>query len=232
MDDPDRERRADGEDASAGIEFLPQCGEAVPVDLLGMISEIYVASFPASERVPLDGLAADVERGACLLCTAVAEHRLVGFTFASPLDQTNVHLLMYMAVARGERGKGIGTRLLRYVAEQVGRYWRSLGLLIEVESDDSAGDQEKQDLRRRRIAFYCRNGAEVIDCVTDYRIPDLSRGGDSEIRMKLLWLPIKDRQERPEGILLQDCIHAILVGCYGLHEGDDLLVRVLESVVC
>lgn len=65
-------------------------------------------------------------------------------------------LLEYLGVLRGKRGGGIGSGILAALAA---RYGQLFGEAEAPNSDDPA----ENDLRRRRIAFYRRNGFRVLD---------------------------------------------------------------------
>ncbi|MCI0478072.1 MAG: hypothetical protein L0Y55_17660, partial [Anaerolineales bacterium] len=93
------------------------------------------------------------------------------------------------------------------------------GILLEVEPDDE-GDADERAIRQRRIAFYARHGARVIDSAPNYRVPLADRAGT--MRMKLLWLPLAANAETPRGEKLRECVVGILEKSYGVK--DDALV--------
>lgn len=65
-------------------------------------------------------------------------------------------LLEYLGVLRGKRSNGLGAQALPLLMERFGQ------LFGEVEFPDAA-DPAENDLRRRRIAFYQRNGFRLLD---------------------------------------------------------------------
>lgn len=65
-------------------------------------------------------------------------------------------LLEYLGVLRGKRNGGLGTQVLPLLLSRYGQ------LFGEVEYPDAA-DPAENDLRRRRIAFYERNGFRVLN---------------------------------------------------------------------
>jgi glucose-6-phosphate dehydrogenase assembly protein OpcA len=79
----------------------------------------------------------------------------------------------------------------------------------------------------RRIAFYERLGAQVVDGAAGYRAPNLA--GEGSLAMRLLWLPISELELKGEK--LRTCGAALLVQGYGLQETDPLVQKVLQSVV-
>ena len=194
----------------------------------------------------------DVERRETLAYIAQHAGSVVGFAIANPLPVAGIHplaylavasdrghparssdtvagihLLAYLAVVEHERGRGIGTTLLRYVATDLRTQEHARGILIEVEPPET-GPADELALRRRRIQFYSRNGALIITQVP-YRIPNLS--GTGSIEMRLMWLPLDGGGQmlcRPE---LRDCIAGIYAGRYGRAEGDPLLASILRDLV-
>lgn len=64
-------------------------------------------------------------------------------------------LLDYLAVEPEYRDKGVGSHFMRELAA----HCKAGGILIECETPALAKDAEEQATRRRRIAFYLKNGA-------------------------------------------------------------------------
>ena len=83
---------------------------------------------------------------------------LCAYAYFSCTENGKYALLDYFAVKKDLRGTGIGSKtfpLLR--TEMKDRD----GLLLEVESVESAEAEEEVNIRRRRIAFYERCGCEM-----------------------------------------------------------------------
>ena len=87
-------------------------------------------------------------------------------------------LLEYLGVLRGKRNGGLGTHILPLLADRYGQ------LFGEAEAPD-ADDAAENDLRRRRIAFYERNGFRVLDYDTalfGVHFKSLYRGPETDDR--------------------------------------------------
>ena len=115
-----------------------------------------VVDFPKSELKPLKGMLSLMDQGAYdpLLVTEGGE--AVGYAMVwLPTDRKGA-LLEYFGVLRGKRNNGLGSRILDLLTERYGQ------LFGEAEAPVSV-DPEENDLRRRRIAFYERNGFRVLD---------------------------------------------------------------------
>ena len=171
---------------SAGGPLRVRRQTALIESVAGQIGNIYTEAFPPSQRVDFDTLIAAVSMGERRLFTAEAEGEVVGFAITVPLPDTGIHCLEYLAVKRGQRGRGTGSILLRSVLGDLAATENALGLILEVESDREGSEAERES-RRARIAFYHRSGAHMMDDVPCFMAPNLVDGGTLE--MKLMWLP-------------------------------------------
>lgn len=190
---------------------------------------IYHDSFPPSERLEFEVLIRTIALRERSFFGAWLDDELVGFAILLPLTGMDVVLLEYIAVNKKHRGRGIGSQILKRIVHAL-KEEDIQGMILEVESDEY-GDDAEQKLRSRRIEFYKRNGAEVIECARAYCAPDLSRKG-VVTPMKLMWLPIKDKATPPRGVLLKNCIRAIFMQSYGRPVDDPLLRKILHQLVC
>lgn len=184
--------------------------------------QIYEESFPPSEREDADHLLARIAAGGCLGLVAESEGEIVGLAVLGELPVAGVRYLEYLAVSAGRRGAGIGGRLLGR-ATALGR----IGTVWEVEPVASANDGERE-LRRRRVAFYERHGAVLVDAAPGYRAPAMDREGS--LPYDLMWLPGPDGPPRLEGDLLRAVVRALLTSGYGRPEDDPLVSDVLARL--
>ncbi|MDE7017305.1 MAG: hypothetical protein K2P65_06960 [Lachnospiraceae bacterium] len=86
------------------------------------------------------------EKGTGLLCA-------YAFTMAD--QDTNMLLLDYFAVCKEMREKGYGSMAISLLKQD---YTMWDGMIFEVEDDDTAIAEEERHIRKRRIAFYEKNG--------------------------------------------------------------------------
>lgn len=115
------------------------------------------ADFPRSELKPLSAMLRlmDLGRYDPLLVTDGGE--AVGYAMLwLPEDQKGA-LLEYLGVLRGKRSGGLGARILTLLSARYGQ------LFGEAEAPGPDAAPGENDLRRRRIAFYERNGFRVLD---------------------------------------------------------------------
>jgi ribosomal protein S18 acetylase RimI-like enzyme len=151
------------------IDYRELMGEDDP--LLPAWLELYAAAFPPDERVPaeehLEVLRARAQGkpgSARLLAAVDEEDDLVGMARYDLLEDLAAAYLMYLAVVPERRGQGIGgafyRELLRRLAEE-GRPLRAL--VLEVERPDHAVPGEGRRDAERRIDFYRRLGARLLE---------------------------------------------------------------------
>ena len=116
-----------------------------------------VFDFPKAELKPLRAMHRLMDRGQYdpLLITDDGEEPL-GYAMLWLPQSRQGALLEYLGVLRGKRNGGLGTHILPLLAQRYGQ------LFGEAEAPD-ADDEAENDLRRRRVAFYERNGFRVLD---------------------------------------------------------------------
>src|SRR3990172_2258374 len=143
-------------------------------------------SFPAAERIEFSKLLESTNRGERLTYAIQDARGIRGFAVLRPLSSGGVYLLEYLAVAEHLRAKGLGSMLLRGIVEDLAQR-NGVGIIFEVEPPEDGSPSEKA-LRMRRMQFYARHGARVIDMASEYRMPNLS--GQGSLKMILMWLPL------------------------------------------
>lgn len=162
----------------------------------------------------------------------VAEQRdaVVGFAILFELADAGCHFLEYTAVDDRLRGQGAGSLLMQHVRRDLAvANPGSAGIIFEVEDPDEV-DGDEADVRRRRIQFYVRNGAAVIDCASTYRAPNLA--GPGTVPFVLMWLPLGSGAATLTGRALQDCVRGILTESYGLAADAPLVAEVVTALTC
>lgn len=137
---------------------------------LAALTAIYREAFEAPWEMPVDQLpefarrhTRDSLKGRAL--AVLAGDAALGLALTAYLPESNFLDLKYLAVAAARRNLGLGSRLLQAVAatgEEIalarGRAG-CRGTLLEVEIPDSPPLDADRALRRRRSAFYARQGA-------------------------------------------------------------------------
>ena len=195
-------------------------------NLVEQFQTIYFDSFPPHERGDFSAILEAIRATKCWLFPATSGGDLVGFAIFMPNFTRDVHYLMYLAVSRNARSGGIGGILLERVVNLLRAAGNTSGILFEVETDDE-GDADERQLRKRRITFYQRHHARLIESITHYRAPSAVSG--KLLNLKLMWLPMDPTTETPSGIQLREYIIALYARGYELPEQDPLVQSVLRE---
>jgi ribosomal protein S18 acetylase RimI-like enzyme len=199
--------------------------------LADRFAEIYELSFPPSERDDTADLLASIGAGERLCYIARRDGELIGFAVVFSLDGLSIALLEYLAVAPQERDAGVGGALLTHLRTNLGSDSGATGMVLEVEPPDEAHGEEGT-LRERRLGFYLRHGATVVECAPLYRTPNLE-GKDETVPFTLLWVPLSSGASAElAGTQLRRCVEAILTESYELSRDDPLVREVVDDLAC
>ncbi len=123
---------------------------------------IYAASIAAREQKRRDRLAAMVGTPEYRVFVAKADALVLGFSILYLPAAADFALLEYMAVAPGERNRGLGAELFRWTVNRaVSPAGRTLPVVLEIDSDREASSDRA--MRTRRERFYRRLGCLRIE---------------------------------------------------------------------
>jgi GNAT superfamily N-acetyltransferase len=193
-------------------------------------TRIFEEGFRPEEREPADELLRSIEAEGRDCYLLRADDQVAALAVLLRLRSGEADVLEYLVVDAPLRGRGLGGRLLCHLRSELTRTSpASRGVVLEVEDPDGAEGTERE-LRRRRIAFYERCGAELVACAPDYRAPNLA--GPGGVRYLLMWLPHGGTEAVPRGDFLRRCVHGILTESYGLDEREPLVREVLAGLAC
>src|SRR5262249_9844072 len=144
---------------------------------------------PKAERDPVENIAASLNSSTprtetTHLRALVEQGSVVGFTYFASYQEYYLGYLKFIAVREDIRGKGYGPVLLHDALQKIRADgirttgWPYLGLVLEVERPELAENEQDRQLRERRIHFYQRNGAVIVEG-TDYIAPPVAAGQPS-----------------------------------------------------
>lgn len=192
--------------------------------------EIYEASFLPEERDDTAAVLAGVLGGERDCFLAIAREQVLGLAVVSPLAGYPAAFLEYLAVAPEARNSGIGGSILARLREALAGAAQpgTDGIIFEVDRPEDADDSGERELRQRRIAFYRRHGAVMVDGALDYQAP--VPVGDGTLAYFLMWLPVVAGTPAPAGADLKDCVTAMFTQSYGLGEGTPLVRELVGRV--
>ena len=183
--------------------------------------QIYLDSFPASERQPVDILETRLSNQLYQGFVAKAENEVVGIALIYPLQPTDFILLDYLGTDKNYRSRGIGRMLMSHLINLVINQQKAL--LIEVENPQFCEDSEQA---KRRIQFYQNNGAKLLQSVR-YVLPPLS--GDVPTEMLLMMVPAELGGQLP-GKQVKQLIEQVYQEMYDRPSDDALLRSFIEEV--
>jgi GNAT superfamily N-acetyltransferase len=138
------------------LEQLKSCDEPAFRELY----EIYAASIVARERKPQEWICKMVRSPEYRVWVMKSAGRVTGFSIVFLPSAGHFALLEYMAVAAERRNSGVGSELFQQSMRAVLSEGRSLPVLLEIDSDREAGDD--QQIRTRRQRFYRRLGCVQV----------------------------------------------------------------------
>ncbi len=137
----------------------------VPLDAPGLVRSLHrdvlTPSFPPAELVDEASFLADHAAGRLRSLGVVEDGRVVAGVVGSWFPDARVLLVLYLAIAPGRRGGGVGGRLVATALAS----WRTLEPLLvvgEVEHPDHHTGSEAHGDPVARLRFYARLGARVL----------------------------------------------------------------------
>jgi len=150
--------------------------------------ELYMNSFPAVERRPIEKLNEMVKNDEKYHLYLVKEdNSAIGFALVCELPDEKVSLLDYMVINDSFQRKGIGSKLLQYCIDSM-QSKNFLGLLLEIQLED-VNDSDEKKIRKDRIRFYKKFGAKTFENV-EYYIPPQS--GNIAEKLHLMIIPFNE----------------------------------------
>ena len=114
------------------------------------VRRLYESAFPKEEQIPWKDLMRLMKTMSLDFTVYYEEGNLVGLTIVYPRPQFN--WFWYFAVPKELRGQGIGQRILTQLIEKYG----GRSNILDMESPEQVCENSEQ--RKRRHAFYLRNG--------------------------------------------------------------------------
>lgn len=163
----------------------------VPLDTPALVRSLHrdvlVPSFPPTELVEERSFLADHAAGRLRSLGVVEDGRVVAGVVGSWFPDARVLLVLYLAIAPGRRGGGVGGRLVPAALAS----WRALDPLLvvgEVEHPDHHTGSEAHGDPVARLRFYARLGARVL--ALPYFQPGDGPGGERVPALLLVSFPL------------------------------------------
>ncbi len=198
-------------------------------EFVAKLGIIYLESFPRSECIDFNDLVTTIAVGERWLFTVKTGQKLVGLCTTIPLHGTDLHFGEYLGIDKEFRNRGLGSSILKFIFKEVRRISDASVFVFEAESPDS-GTKEEKIIKKLRLKFFGRLGANPVECAPLYRAPDMEEGGT--VDMKLMWIPLTQTSKSPSGDKLAKCIEGIFLQSYHLPPDFPLLAEVVEDLSC
>ena len=116
----------------------------------GIIRKLYETAFPVEEQIPYEDLMILMDKMPLDFTAYYDDKEFIGFTIVYPRKTFN--WFWYFAVRSELRGKGYGQQILSRLIEE----YKDCMNILDMESPDQVCENPEQ--RKRRCAFYLRNG--------------------------------------------------------------------------
>jgi GNAT superfamily N-acetyltransferase len=203
---------------------------------------LYEASFPPAERDPVEVIKERILRREhndqqsdtiSHFLIVKREAQVLGLASYAYFDSTRLGFLFYLAVDPALRGQGLGAWLLQKINARLSQDASACGgspprgLMWEVERPLDAETPAEQEMRQRRIQFYQRNGAVLLDQV-DFLAPPLAPDLPS-VMYHVMFLPSQGLDEElTSTLLLKDILDTILRHGYGIERESEYYVKALK----
>jgi GNAT superfamily N-acetyltransferase len=114
------------------------------------VREIMEYSFPENERPPFEYIKNSWDSGELNVIVAECEEKVKGF--AITVCHKDMVLVLFLAVAKEYRGKGVGSDIV----DQITRAYKGRRIFLEME--EPVEGHSEYELRKKRENFYVRNG--------------------------------------------------------------------------
>jgi GNAT superfamily N-acetyltransferase len=182
---------------------------------------LYTESFPPNERHPLSVIKERIESGSSKLYVGILSGKVACMALIWHFKTVNFILLDYIAVGANYRSLKIGSVFLAFLIKEGIADGKTM--VFEVEHPDFGENRED---RLRRISFYLKNGAYIIDDFV-YLLPPLD--GSHPTEMLLMLYPAQ-----PVDSLTPQSLRALVVSLYkelyGRSENDPLLLSFINNI--
>lgn len=189
---------------------------------MGDLIRIYQAAIERSEQKPAAALQAMGQNPDYRLFVARDGGEVIGFSIAFVPAGSNIWLLEYMAVADGKRSGGLGATLFGETCRLVDQAAPGRTCVLEV--DKPPANAPADDVRRRRLRFYRRNGCHILQSL-DYILP-LDHAGTPP--PMLLMVRGKAAGDEISKETVVGWLRAIYSGVYGVPATDPRLVMMVS----
>jgi GNAT superfamily N-acetyltransferase len=180
--------------------------------------DIYKSSFLQNETRPIEKVVQMLKKDENYhLFIYLNDNSVVGISLMYIFRSLSIGFLDYLAITPNYHRRGIGKEFFEFTFEKFrSDVYNGIGLLIEVQKENVL-DLEERNLREKRIRFYMRLGAKIMDGV-NYILPPIQPSFGSE-EMYLMIRPLGETHYLSKEPVLQ-YIEAIYSTIYQYQDND------------
>jgi GNAT superfamily N-acetyltransferase len=190
-------------------------------ELFDQAMQLYLEAFPANERHPLAVIKSRIEVGDSKIYVGTLSGKVACMALMWYFKKINYVLLDYIAVGAEFRSLKIGSVFLEYLVKEGIADGRTM--VFEVEHP-AFGDNPAE--RKRRVAFYIKNGAYIIDDFV-YKLPPLDGKVPTEMMLMLYPAQAIDSYS-PDDV--RSIVVSLYNELYGRDENDPLLLSFINTI--
>ncbi|GMA25377.1 hypothetical protein GCM10025864_31360 [Luteimicrobium album] len=199
-------------------------------EILALHRDVLSPSFPPAELTGAEELWRDVEHGSLEAFGTVEESdgeaRLVSGVVGAWFPTERVLLVLYLAIAPGHRGGGVGGALLSAALDAWTSAHDPLAIVAEVEHPDHHATSEAHGDPTARVRFYARHGGKAL--ALPYFQPGVGPGAARVPALMLVVLRADERSALP-GLPVHAFLTNWLVACEGSLADDAATRRLLDA---
>ncbi len=199
---------------------------ADPVSLVSVYEKLLSPNFPDDELITLDEFLGGVASGSSTVHVVGDPSDPTAVGVFERFEDSPAVLLSYFATRVDQRGRGVGSALLRGLLDAIGEDPDVSVVLAEVEHPSHHAAHDFHGLPDARLAFYGRIGARILD-VPYFQAP-VRDGGRPVFGMLLLVLDPAGRWVRDGALVPEAGVGAVLASLYRGVE-PELVGSVLEG---
>lgn len=180
--------------------------------LVGVYEKMLSPNFPDDELITLDEFLADVAEGSSTVHVVGDPSDPRAVAVVDVFGESPAVLLSYFATRADQRGRGVGSALLRGLLDDIARDPRVSVVLAEVEDPRHHEAHDVHGIPAARLAFYGRLGARILD-VPYFQAP-LRADARPVFGMLLLVLDPADRWVRDGALVPEAGVAGVLSALY------------------
>lgn len=135
--------------------------KAITKEQLQPVYALYLEAFPEIERKPISLIEEKVAEGTSEVFAIMEGEEFIGF--AMYVIGEELVLLDFFAILPEKRCGGYGSKVFPLIMKQ----YPDKHFLLEIEDPDGDVEEEEKELRKRRKAFYLRQGMKAMRFLID-----------------------------------------------------------------